>query len=453
MEYKARVNRSTVRSLAAPALLVAATLATYVNTFRGDFQFDDAAAILENPHLESWRVFIEHLDHMVRPALYSTFLIDRSLYGDVAAGYHLLNLLLHLGCGLLIYRIAAHAAADERSPIPFWTALLFLIHPLNTETVTYISGRATGLMAFFYLLAFYCYIREAQVGALICLVLSFASKETAATFPVALLLWDGLVRQPDGAKLRAVMSRHWPFWAVVGIAGLWAVMNPRYHDLAQFSVTIRPLWDNLLSQVHAVSYVLILFFAPWKQNFDHDLPVFHSLFRWPLPFELAVMAGMAAMAILSARRFPLLAFGVGWFALQLVPTNSLLPRADLLSERNLYLASIGLFLTVAAVAVRAADRVAQPKLAAAGALVVALIVCGVTYQRNALYQDELLLWADTVRKSPEKARPHNNLGYAYATRGEWERALEEFRIAVKLDPDYGLARDNLRNAYLSIVER
>ena len=99
---------------------------------------------------------------MVRPVLYATFLIDRSLYGTDPAGYHLLNLLLHLGSGILVYRIVASAVAEERSSVPFWTALVFLIHPIATETVTYISGRASGLMAFFYLLAFFLYIKASE---------------------------------------------------------------------------------------------------------------------------------------------------------------------------------------------------------------------------------------------------------------------------------------------------
>ena len=86
---------------------------------------------------------------MVRPALYTTFLIDRSVYGTNPAGYHLINLLLHLGAGLFVFLILNRAVTEETKHVPFWTALLFLIHPMATETVTYISGRASGLMAFF----------------------------------------------------------------------------------------------------------------------------------------------------------------------------------------------------------------------------------------------------------------------------------------------------------------
>ncbi|HKU50934.1 MAG TPA: hypothetical protein VJQ25_00585, partial [Nitrospira sp.] len=133
----------------------------YLSAFQGDFHYDDFSSLFENSHLDHWRTFFGHLDHMVRPVLYATFLLDRSLYGPDPTGYHLLNLLLHMSAGLLMYCILSRAV-DERSCVPFWTSLLFLIHPIATETVTYISGRATGLMTFFYLSALFLYIKTTE---------------------------------------------------------------------------------------------------------------------------------------------------------------------------------------------------------------------------------------------------------------------------------------------------
>ena len=181
-------------------------------------------------------------------------------------------------------------------------------------------------------------------GAIFSFVLALGSKETAMTFPLALLLWDVAIRRLDGAALRrAFLSDHLPFWLVLLPVVAWAWWHPRYAALAQFSFGIRPLWDNLLSELHAVTYALLLFICPWKQNFDHDLPVLHSLLQWPLPLDLLVWCVLAVTAFVSVRRFPLLSFGIGWFVLQMLPTT-VIPRNDLLSERNLYLASIGFLL-------------------------------------------------------------------------------------------------------------
>ena len=475
MQYKDTVDRLTMRPLFVCAILAAVAVATYVGALRGDFQYDDLYTILINPHLDRWQTFVGHFDHMVRPLLYATFLLDRSLYGNNATGYHLLNLLLHLGSGLLVYRILTRAVTEETKYVPFWTALLFLIHPIQTETVTYISGRASGLMAFWYLLALFLYIKEAdgtsghvirrlyRVGALLCFMLSVASKEPAGTFPLALLLWDVVVRRLTGDSLRAaILSHQLLFWLIIVLVGALAWQHPRYADLAQFSLGIRPLWDNLLSELHATIFSLLLFVCPWKQNFDHDLPTLHSLFQWPLPLDLLLLGGLAVAALVSIRHLPLLTFGIGWFFVQLLPTT-IVPRNDLLSERNLYLASMGLLLVVALLGSQLTRRLAtifrhwQPRLVPAGAGVIALalvfFLCVVTYQRNELYRDPVLLWSDTVGKSPQKARPHNNLGHAYAMQDNWDRAIEEFRTAAQLDPNYTLAQQNLRDAYLRQVGR
>lgn len=454
------------------ALCIAA-LIVYAGAFHGDFHYDDSLTILKNPHLSDWNTFVGHLDHMVRPVLYSTFLFDRWLYGTNPAGYHLLNLLLHLGSGLFIYLILTRAVTEEARHVPYWSALLFLIHPMATETVTYISGRASGLMAFFYLSAFFLYIKVSEhqdslkfrrlylSWSVLMLILSLGSKETAVTFPLALLLWDLLIRRLKGHSLRsALLFRHLPFWIVLLLAAVWASVHPRYTALVQFSSTLRPFWDNLLSELHATAYALLLFFIPWNQNFDHHLPEFHSLFQWPLPLDLLLLSGTVAIGLFSWRRYPLVAFGLGWFFIQLLPI-SLIPRNDLLSERNLYLPSIGLFLAIVALGSWFTQWVttllARPgfvRFTVTGMAVLFVIVLGsFTYQRNLLYQDRLFLWSDAVLKSPNKARPHNNLGYAYTLHGDWNRAIEEFRTAARLDPDFILAQQNLRDAYLHRVGR
>ncbi|MEX5213450.1 MAG: tetratricopeptide repeat protein [Nitrospiraceae bacterium] len=463
---------TATRNRQSVCLMVVAVVA-YANAFSGTFQYDDFSAILENPHLNSWRTFIGHLDHMVRPVLYATFLADRTIFGTSPTGYHLLNLLLHLGSGILVYLVLTRAVSEEAREVPFWTALLFLVHPLQTETVTYISGRASGLMTLFYLLALALYIEAAArrrdglphgryvSGALLSFVLALGSKETAATLPLALLLWDALIRRLDPAALRKTfLSTHLPFWFVLLVVAAWAWRHPRYSELAQYSLEMRPLWDNLVSELHAVIYALSLFVCPWNQNFDHDLPALHSLFQWPLPVDLLILGAVAGVALTACRRFPLVTFGVGWFFLQLLPT-SLIPRVDLLSERNLYLPSVGMLLAFVLLGSQLAgwlsETLHRPRLVRVGAvglgLMLVLALSFATIQRNALYRDPVLLWSDAVEKSSNKARPHNNLGHAYAMRGDWENAIDEFRTAARLDPDYALAQKNLRDAYLHSVGR
>jgi hypothetical protein len=325
-------------------------------------------------------------------------------------------------------------------------------------------------MTLFYLSALFLYIKASEEfgsvprrfylsGAVFCFLLAIGSKETAVTLPIILLLWEMQIRPLKGPNLRwEKLVLHLPFWVVLVAAAAWAWSHPRYTALAQFSFGIRPLWEHLMTQIHAVAYAALLLCTPWNQNFDHDLPLFHSP-QWPLPLDLVLVLGLVAASILLTRRLPLVSFGLAWFFIQLLPT-SMVPRNDLLSERNLYLPVIGFLLACVASGAQAIQwmtKIQSPGLvrfgSAALATLLALVLCFYTYQRNLLYQDPVLLWSDAVKKSPKKARPHNNLGYAYSLQGDWDRAIDEFRTAARLDPEFILAQQNLRDAYLRHVGR
>ena len=244
--------------------------------------------------------------------------------------------------------------------VPLGAALLFLVHPLGTETVTYLSGRATGLAAFWYLAGLLLYLRAsrpghsprmlswAHVGAIGCFMLALLSKETAITFPLALLLVEIVARRTRGSALRTIVVRlHTPFWAVLLVFLGAAAMTPRYRVLLDAALNTRPFYEHLISQLNVVGYATTLVVAPGRMNFDHDFPQYASMLAWPTPIALALLLGLIALAVGRARAQPLLAFGIGWFFLQLLATNSVLQREDLLSERNLYLPAAGLFLALA----------------------------------------------------------------------------------------------------------
>jgi hypothetical protein len=390
--------------------LVIATILAYVNSFYATFQFDDRATILEDPRLAGFTAFFGQALHMIRPLLKLTFLIDRRLYDGNSAGYHLLNLLLHCASGLLVFAILSRALRP--SWVPFWTALLFLLHPMATETVTYISGRATGLAAFLCLLSLYLFLRATEPGApravfrwwyggaLLSFVMALLAKEVAVTLPCLLLLWHLVFR-------RGSLRLHVLFWAILFLFLGAAWWHPRYAYLARASLETRPLYDNLLTQANAVCYALSLFLVPSRLNFDHDLPVYHSVTQWPVLLSLALLGTLLAAALWSLRRAPLISFGILWFFICILPTNSLVPRYDILSERNLYLPSMGIYLAVAAVAARLPLSVTR--------LLCILVALGLllsTVGRNRIYRNEVAFWSDAVRKSPGKSRIHNNLGYA-----------------------------------------
>ncbi|MFA5909223.1 MAG: tetratricopeptide repeat protein [Vicinamibacterales bacterium] len=457
------------------ALIVLGAALVYANAFQGLFHLDDAA-ILRDPRISSVTDYVAHLPGMIRPALRFSFLVDRAVWGENPSGYHLLNVLFHIGSVFFFYLIARHLAGGDPGPsrrasreiVPVWAALLFLVHPIATETVTYVSGRATGMMAFFYLAGLYCYLRataatrpsEARVAswpyaaAIACFALSLLSKEIAITFPLALLLVEFVARRRRGSQFRqAVWRFHLPFWGVLAGFLCAAALTPRYVYLLSVSRHIRPISENLIAQVHAVAYALTLFVLPGRLSIEHNFAPAGSLFVWPAFGSLLLIAALVAVAVACVRKHPIVAFGLFWFLLQLLPTNSVLARYDLLSERNLYLAAPGLFFAIASSwsaciawvmesMPRPAARVSQASAYVLPFVLVPLLAMA-TVDRNAVYASPVRFWADAVRKAPSKARPHVNLGYAYYLAGDFDKAISEFRRALAIDRDDPVAQANL----------
>ena len=427
----------------AAALFAALTAVVYANAFRGLFHLDDVG-ILADARLASVAAYVRHVPGMIRPALRFSFLVDRALWGANPAGYHLLNVLLHLGSVIFFYATALRLTG-ERGPA-LLASLLFLVHPIATETVTYVSGRASGLMAFFYLAALYCYVRGWRALALTCFLLSLLSKEIALTFPLALLLVDGVARQRSGSELRLGIRRfHLPFWAVSAVFLLAAVLTPRYVYLFHVSREIRPMAANLLMQVDVVAYALSLFVVPGRLSIEHDLG--GPALAWPAAGSILLIVSLLTLAAACRRRSPVAAFGLLWFFLQILPTNSVLARYDLLSERNLYLAAPGLFLAVASLAAASLPARTGRFVARGGSVAVVALLAVATIDRNALYATSVEFWADASRKAPSKARPHVNLGYAYYAAGDFDSAIVEFRRALALDRDDPVAQADLLAAW------
>ncbi len=468
-----------VRRMALGALLLVA-VGAYANAFAGVFLFDDRAAILDDTRLASPAAFVAHVGETIRPFTKLTFLVDRQLYGNRPAGYHLLNLLLHLGSGVLAYRIVRRLGANRG--IAWWTTALFLLHPIATETVTYLSGRPTGLMTCCYLAAFLLFLRARGTGlrgwqwaattlsAAGCLALSLLAKETAIVFPALLALYQIVIHPRtagaagrDRAGRARTAALHLALGGTVAAFLAGAALHARYAYLFRYGLGLRGFGENLATQVTAVAYALSIIGWPARLNFDHDIPVAASLLAPRAVASLLLLAALLGSAIAAVRRLPLFTFGILWFFIHLLPTNSVFPRYDVLSERNLYLPSLGLSLaamaTVAALGRSMTAWLDRRRPATTdhvrwwrwlSTTLAAILIVGLsaaTVARNRLYADPVLFWSDAVRKSPAKARPHTNLGHAWFEAGQVDRALDEFRAALALDPFDAVAQRNLLEAW------
>ena len=409
------------------ALAVAAAAAiAYLPSLAGVFHFDDYNVIVHYPTVHSWEALIERAGGGVRPLLKASYTLNWTLGG----GFSIFNIAVHALNAALLFLVGKQLFADRRAALI--AALLFALHPAASEAVTYISGRSSSLMAVFYLGAMLAYLRGAHWSFSATLfLLAVATRETAVTLPAALLLCELCRSEPPA--WRELLRRQWPHWALLLAGGLFLLLNQRYFDLVAYGYGERGLGDNLLTQVGGISYLILRLISLHGYNIDPALP---TLTEWSpvLGFQALLLSSLFILGLANLRRRPWIAFGVLWFFLQLAPTNSIVPRLDVANDRQLYLASWGLFLALC-IQLRHLPSVAF------GAAV--LLFAATSIARQLDYRSEIVLWESSVALAPWNARGHNNLGYAYQLAGRAEEARREYQAALLFDPSHAKARLNL----------
>lgn len=431
------------------AVLAVAVLLVYFNALTGIFQFDDYIVIVNNPAVHSLAAWRDSMPG-IRPLLKFSYALNWTVDAG-PFGFHLFNVLVHAINAALVYRLLS-ALREQRAGMdwaPIVGALLFALHPVQTEAVTYLSGRSVSLMALFYLGAVLAWLQADRTpspqpwrglsaglfGA------ALLVKETAVTLPLALLLLDAVGTRYQFTARQMLRRQTWHCLMLVGGLLVMAA-SPTYRHLLDVSISTRGLIDNLLVQANAVCYLAGQLLLPWRMNIDPDLPMMTALSP-TLALQILAIIAVVVVGFRNLRRRAWLAFAVLWFFLHLLPTNSLLPRLDVANDRQLYLASISVFFAVG-IGVRTLLLHANRRWLVGA--VTALVMLGLgfaTAQRNRIYGSAVAFWEDAAIKSPGKPRVANNLGYAYQQAGRLAEAKLAYRHAIELDPDYWKARINL----------
>jgi hypothetical protein len=433
-------------------LLVTVVAIAYLNTLKGPFLFDDFGVIVDYAPVHSISGWLGDISQGIRPLLKLTYMINW-ISGLGAKGFHAFNLFIHACNSILIYYLTSELMErwklkDTESS---WdnpallTSLLFALHPVQTEAVSYICGRSSSLMAFFFLGSVIAYLHGEKSGnrfqlyflSPILFLLAVATKETALILPFILLLL-GITKTVE--RWPAIVGRQAVHWAIF-LGAIFAVFaHPRYARLLWISMDTRSLHDNLLSQINGVTYLLSRFVWIHRLNIDPDLPVLRN---WSpmLLLQLSILAAMVVLAILARKGRPWIWLGVLWFFIALFPTNSVLPRFDVANERHLYLAGFGIYL-IAGIEI---SRMGVPASIWGKSCIVAifLILAAFTINRNRAYISNVAMWEATARLSPGKSRVFNNLGLSYELDGKRDKALAMYEKAVRLDPANGIANSNL----------
>lgn len=383
----------------------------------------------------------------IRPLLKLSYAVNHT-FGSGPFGFHAVNVAIHAGCALLVYALLLRIArtdpalAGRERLAAAAGSLLFALHPVQTEAVTYASGRSTSLSALFALASIAVWLDGRARGTrwrthLISPALfaaALAVKETAIVLPLALALAAAACGLP-WRRLGLL-----PHAAVALAAAVAALASPTYRHLASVSLATRSVSSNLATQAGGVVYLAGQLVRVDRLNADPALGVAVSWTPAAVVQGLAIAATIA-FGLAALRRRPAIAFGVVWFFLWLAPTNSLIPRLDAVNDRQLYVASIGPAWLLAWGACRTTLR---PRTIAAGLVAAALLLGTLTWRRNEVYRDEIAFWEDVARKAHHNGRAFNNLGYAYALASRDAEAEAAFTYALALDPADVRAAVNLR---------
>ena len=484
---------------ACAGLIALAALGAYHNSFDGSFLLDDIPAILDNPTIERLWPISDALSppsggYTVsgRPLLNLSLAIDYALYrtepegldaadpaGETSmfmagpGGFHITNLTIHILTALTLFGLVRRTLlldstprrwSDSATPVALAAGLLWTVHPLQTESVTYIIQRAESIVALFYLLTLYCVARGATgrpalpwyIAAVAACLLGMASKEVMVSAPLIVLLYD---RTFLAGTFREALRRRWRLYASLAATWVllaWLVLSSGGRgDTAGFEAGMSP-WAYAGTQVGAIVRYLWLTIWPSDLTFDYGIGLAEGV-REILPPALLV-AALVGATVIALRSAPRLGFlGAAFFAL-LAPSSSLVPVAtQTMAEHRMYLplASVGVLAVLGAYMLLDRLRLRGPLRWALPAMVL-IIATGAlgwrTVVRNENYRSQLAMWQDTVAKRPGNERAHYNLGKMLCAQGRMDEGVGRFREAVRLNPDYTDAQYDLGRSLLNLEQ-
>ena len=461
-------------------VLVPAACAAYANSFSSPFIFDDDNSILENPTIRSLQslgtVLLPPCNGETvsgRPVLNLSLAINYALGGTRPWGYHATNLAIHLLNGLLLWSILRRTfqlpvlrsrLGDASTALALAVALLWVLHPLQTESVTYIIQRAESLASLFYLLALYGVLRGSQsrrpvvwyVVAVVACWVGAASKEIVATAPVVVLLYD---RTFLTGSFRESLRRRWGVY--LGMAASWAVVAGLITMTSLLkqgtSTRVPSRWAYARSEPGVILYYLRLSIWPHPLCLDYGWPVANT-WQAIVPGVLGVTAIVAA-AWVGLKRRQGWGFCAAWFLLILSPTSSIVPLEQLAFEHRLYLPLAGIVALVVAGSYVGLQRMVSrgwltnraARIWGIGLIIVSAEILGfLTYRRNEVYCSEVSIWEDTAAKSPHNARALNNCAEMLSQNGRVSEAAVLLQEALRIQPDYFEAHCNLATVLASL---
>jgi tetratricopeptide (TPR) repeat protein len=467
-------KEKTIRRIRLSAsVIVALGLLVYLNSFEGAFTFDDLDWVGNSSvqHLwPPWKAMFTSAN-LSRPLIGLSLAINYAISGMQPWSYHVFNLMVHILAALALFGIVRRTLLSETlrerfgkasTPLALIIALIWMVHPLQTQAVTYVIQRCESLMGMFYLLTLYCAIRSFQsshrrwwyAAAIAACAAGALSKQVIVTAPLLVLLHDTLFLS---GSLKQALRNRWGLY--VGLIATWSLlvlttMAAPVNETAGFAVKSITSWGYVKSQPAVIVYYLRLALWPEPLCLDYGWKAAERLSEI-LPYAAALLL-LIGITLWTFWRRQAVSFPGLWFFLILAPTSSVMPFSDLMFEHRMYLPLAAVVALLVLLAYDFGRRfllrlLPSPEEFArvgrlAALIVVTLLVTSLsllTVRRNVDYKNPIVMWRDVVSKRPANARGHNNLGTLLADKGLLDEAYEHFLAACAYQPGYAEAENNL----------
>jgi Flp pilus assembly protein TadD len=440
----------------------------YGQSLQIPWYFDDYAVIVDYPGVSQLTLSLKQFFTIRGPALL-TFVVNYRLGGYDPWGYHLVNIGLHLVTAGLVYLLLLRVVVTQKW-LAFLAALVFVAHPLQTQTVNYVVQRMTGLAGLLALGSLWLFTRFLEgyreegrcwsgrqrvfyLAALAAGALAVLTKENTAILPGLLYLYERLVLR-TGIPRRQLLLKVAPFALVPLILGVSTVLLPLLQgaelkaitnlNTVRFTADIKPL-NYLVTQFSVLWVYLRLLLLPIRQALDYSYPVVQQLVNGQSLLALAGLLALIGGAWKLRRQRPLLAFAIAWFFLCLAVESSILPL-DPIFEHRLYLPMFGFCVALVDVAQRLPGR-------RNGLLLLTALLCvyaPLTWQRNALWTDKVAFLQDNLQRVPHSERILNNLAMHYIDNGQLAQAEPLLRRTLELNPGRRDEYGNLALLYIDL---
>jgi len=454
--------------------------AVYANTIGSDFIWDDEYLILNNSQIKSFshlgnvfKTYVgygsENINTFYRPIQELSNMIDYFLWGLEPFGFHLTNVILHSLVAVMVFIFIFNITGN--TPASFIAALFYAVHPVHTEAVAYIAGRADSLYSLFMLLSLVFFIRSVKpaprgvkgnlgsyAASLIFFVLSFLSKEMGLIAPLLVFLYMFyFLRGTENDHLFKMYKWRWvPYLLIVMIYGALRATVLNFSDIAPVSAFVKiPFIYRMLTFFRTLFVYFRLLIFPSDLHMERAISITRSIFNLEAVLALLMMGGIVWIAYKTYRSNKrMISFAIAWFFANLLPISNIVPINSFLAEHWIYMASIGPFMLLGLGLVWVWKKIPPKGISLKTVFVLAIVSILSLYmtaaiRRNRDWKDEISFFHSTLKYHPRNARLYLNLGNTYYEKEEIDKAIEQYQKAININKKYAVAYGNIGSAYLN----